>query len=310
MVSERKLIGIAYICLALVSLAAATRLSKQLSETVGSGFFQGQGKPLSRDASFIDLRSEPATQVIPADQAQVMTAKAYIVGNVTTGRVYIQHNSSVALPVASMSKLVTAMVALDTLPKDKKIVITPPEADVPPDGSGIAAGEAYTVSELMYPMLLDSSNVAAEALASSSNRAHFLELMSSYAWEIGMPTAFFADPSGVSLHNEASAKGLFALAQYLYKSRQDILAITRTAHLAVATTTDHGAHSFDSIHPFVKDPRFLGGKTGHTPEAMDTMMTIMQIDGQKVALIVLGSQDRAADTKLLIDKLESALAGI
>jgi D-alanyl-D-alanine carboxypeptidase len=55
-----------------------------------------------------------------------------------------------------------------------------------------------------------------------------------------------------------------------------------------------------SIHPFVKDPNFLGGKTGHTPEAKDTMLTILMIKGQPIAIIVLSSDDRKADTDYLL----------
>jgi D-alanyl-D-alanine endopeptidase (penicillin-binding protein 7) len=164
--------------------------------------------------------------------------------------------------------------------------------------------------ELLFPLLLNSSNVAAEALASTTNRSHFLELMSGYAWEVGMPSTYFADPSGLDPRNAASARDFFALAQYLYSSRPEILSITRTPYVAVATTTDHGAHEFKSIHPFVTDPRFIGGKTGRTPQAGDTMLTIMNIENKPIAIIVLGSHydGRAADTRILISRVEQLFA--
>ena len=170
-------------------------------------------------------------------------------------------------------------------------------------------GEHFTVRELLKPLLLASSNVAAEALLSTIDRAHFLELMSNYSWEIGMPSTFFADPSGVSPRNVASAHDLFALATYLYTSRPDILEITRSVGTEIATTTEHGSHAFPSTHPFASDPRFIGGKTGRTPEAGDTMLTILRIDNQAVAIVVLGSryEGRAADTRLLISKVENIL---
>lgn len=247
----------------------------------------------------------PLPVVRPADQ---ITARAYIVGNAMTGHVYLSSNSAAVLPVASMSKLITTIAATDTISPTTTITITPAETDVPPDGSNLTAGEKFTLSELLYPLLLDSSNVAAEAIASSSDRTAFLELMSSYAWEVGMPTAYFADPSGIDPHNHASASDMFALARYLYVYRPDVLALTRIAHEEVATTTDHGSHSFDSIHPFVNDPRFLGGKTGRTPEAGETMMTILRIGSQPIVFIVMGSDYgmREADTNLLIQKFTEA----
>jgi D-alanyl-D-alanine endopeptidase (penicillin-binding protein 7) len=152
--------------------------------------------------------------------------------------------------------------------------------------------------------------VAAEALASSSiDRIEFLEAMSSYAWEIGMPKSFFADPSGVSPQNAASARDLFALAQYLTEHRPDILALTRVPSVTIATTTEHGSHAIVSTHPFVRDPRFIGGKTGRTPEAGETMMTIMNIQNKPIVIIILGSRygARENDTRLLLDAVQKKL---
>ena len=238
-----------------------------------------------------------------------VTAQAYIAGDVETGEVYLAFNSLDALPVASMSKLVTAFVATRELQLHKIIEIDEASAEAPPDKSFLKEGETFTVSELMQPLLLSSSNVAAEALVSKIDRTGFLELMSSYAWEIGMPSTFFADPSGVSPLNIASAKDLFALAQYLYKSRSDILALTRTPRAEIATTTEHGSHIVTSTHPFVTDPRFIGGKTGRTPQAGDTMLTILKLEGRPVAIVVLGSryEGRAEDTRLLAQKVEELI---
>ena len=172
--------------------------------------------------------------------------------------------------------------------------------------SGIREGETYAAGELLYPLLMTSSNIAAEAFttsASSSDRAGFMSLMNGYSWEIGMPHAFFADPSGLDSKNAGTARGFLAMAQYLYKSRPDILAVTRTATTTFATTTDHGAHVLVNIHPFASDPRFLGGKTGHTNAALYTMLTILKIQNQPIAFIVLRSQDRTKDTALLVDRL-------
>lgn len=236
-----------------------------------------------------------------------ITARAYLVGNVNTGKILIERNARMVLPVASMSKLVTAFVATDELSLKDKIEITEAMTDVPPDASNLKKGEVFTVQELLHPMLLNSSNVAAEALASSSNRMHFMDQMKSYAWEIGMFSSYFDDPTGLSSANNASAQDLFSLAQYLYKYRPDILTLTRIRSMEVASTTEHGEHEITNIHPFVYDDRFIGGKTGRTPQAGDTMMTILNINNQPLAFIVLGSRydGRASDTRLLLEKISS-----
>jgi D-alanyl-D-alanine endopeptidase (penicillin-binding protein 7) len=232
-----------------------------------------------------------------------------MVADLESDEVFIEKNSAAVLPVASMSKLITAFVATEVIDDDILISISEDNAALPPDTSKLTAGEKMPLKTILYPLLLSSSNVAAEALASAVNRTDFLESMSSYAWEVGMPSSYFADASGLSPQNAASARDMLALARYLHSSRQDILQITRTPMSAVGTTTDHGSHTFVSTHPFVSDPNFLGGKTGRTPEAGETMITLMKIADRSVALVVLGSQygHRESDTRLLIEKVKKEL---
>lgn len=249
---------------------------------------------------------QPAKSSQPKPPADPVSAEAYIAGNLATGDVYFEKNADAVLPFASMSKLITALVETNMFASDTPITIPPGSDTIPGDISGIHSGETYTAAELIYPLLMTSSNVAAEAFvsaASTTDRAGFMSLMNGYSWEIGMPHAFFADPSGLDDKNAGTARGFLAMAQYLYKSRPDILAVTRIATTTFATTTDHGAHTLVNIHPFVDDPRFLGGKTGHTYAALYTMLTILKIQNQPIALIVLRSSDRAKDTALLADRL-------
>lgn len=244
-----------------------------------------------------------APAALPAKIAGV-SARAYLVGDIEKGEVYIGYNEDAPLPVASMSKLITAAAALYKLGTSTVIEITGESLDNPPDGSNLQLGEKFTVEEILYPLLLSSSNVAAEALASNINRTDFLELMSSYAWEIGMPNTYFADASGVNARNSASALDIFALAEYLVYYEPAILSITKHPSVEISTTTEHGHHDVESTHPFVRDSRFIGGKTGRTPEAGETMLTILTIGGKKLAFVVLGSSygKRESDTRLLINE--------
>jgi D-alanyl-D-alanine carboxypeptidase len=246
------------------------------------------------------------SQQIPQVPSDGITASAYLIGNIKTGQVYASRLPTKALPVASISKLVTAIVATDTISPTTTIEIasTTFMADLPPDTSGVHGGESFQLNEILKPLLLSSSNRAAEAIASTTDRDHFLDLMSSISWEIGMPHAFFGDASGLDPDNVATAEDLFGLARYLYQYRPDILAITRIPVATTATTTEHDAHTFESTHPFVNDPRFIGGKTGRTPEAGETMLTMLNIDNTPIAFIVMHSDygKREADTSLLIKK--------
>ena len=268
------------------------------------------GSPSEADGSQTPVAASKPAKVPPAPVPE-SHPRAYLVGNVATGQIYLESNQDKALPVASMSKLITAFAATDEMATSTIIDITPASLEVATDTARLSAGESFTLGDILYPLLLDSSNTVAESIASSSDRAAFMEKMRGYAWVIGMPSSFFADPSGLSPENVASARDMFALARYLYKDRSDILAITRNGTTTVDADADHGAHVFVSTHPFVSDPRFLGGKTGRTPEAGETMITLLQIDDQPIAFIVLGSRygEREADTKALIAKTASLLSG-
>ncbi len=338
---SKQIIIVTLACVAFVGVLAGVKMQEQavsqMQQIPGlpnadGGAPQSQA-PVAVDSSFYvpptgsaapnaPVKSAPA--VIPVD---TVSAEAYIVGDLATGEIYEKKNQLAVLPAASMSKLITAITATDMYASATTIEITPDEASVAPDGSRITAGESFTEKDMLYPLLLNSSNIAAEALASSTDRPAFLLLMSSYAWEVGMPGAFFADPSGLSPQNRGSAQGFFALAQYLYKSRPDILAITQIPRVSVATTTgyvplatttdfvaplasaaaSHGSHDFVSIHPFIDDPRFLGGKTGHTTAALDTMLTILKINGHPIAIVVLRSLDRTKDTTILANRVEAQI---
>ena len=326
---SRNVITFLIACIAFVGIAAALKMNQMPSGHLSRpdfGITPASQKPPVTDQSFLasttgagasgsssaSTATSTGASVISvakvAPPSDVVTADAYVVGDVSTSKIYLEKNPQLVLPFASMSKIITAITATDMYASSTPMTVTELETEVPPDASALKAGETFTLHDLLYPMLLNSSNVAAEVVASSSDRQNFLEQMSSYAWEIGMPNSYFADPTGLSPRNAGTAIGFFAMAQYLYTQRPDILAITRTPSLSVPTTTDHGAHTFTSIHPFVNDPRFIGGKTGHTPEALDTMLTILNIKNHPIAIVILhSSQGRQKDTQILIDKVTKAL---
>lgn len=245
-------------------------------------------------------------KIVVATTSSGITAKAYLVGDLETGEVLFESRGDLTLPIASMSKLMTAYVGLMTMAPTTTIEISEQNTKVYPDQSNLRAGEKFQFSEILYPLLLNSSNVAAEAIASSYGRKDFLELMSSYAWEIGLPTSYFSDPSGLSPNNKASVKGFFELTKYIYKNMPELLSITRKVELSSATTTEHDFHRFTNIHPFARITGFVGGKTGRTTEAGETMLTILNMDNRPIAFIVLGSHfdKRKSDTDLLIAEYE------
>ncbi len=305
--SNRRLILIMCLCLVVVGISAAAQFDYYQNRPQDATVATDIPTSTSIDNSFYDTSANASTSTTTRPPIPGLTARAFLIGNIQTGKIYKEYNSTRPLPVASMSKLVTAFVATDIMKGDEVVTVTEEATKAPPDGSNLLAGEKFHLSEILVPLLLNSSNVAAESIASTKDRTRFLELMSSYSWEIGMPKTYFADPSGVNPHNAASGRDLFELAKYLVNYRPDILAVTRIPEADTATTSEHGGHHFSSTHPFVRDPRFIGGKTGRTPDAGETMMTILNINDQPIVFIVLHSEYgyREADTRILLREYET-----
>ena len=268
----------------------------------------------------------------PSSPSSDITAEAYLVGNLDTGQIYLSKNIHMARPIASISKTITTLVAEANMDTDERVTITQPMLDVYPDSMGIQLGETFTVGELLYPLILESNNNVAEGLAmaysqspadivasssslapQTSDETAFVNKMNQFATAHGMTETHFADASGLSDENVSSPSDLFTLAQYLYRERPDFLTLSRTPSFVLAETPDHLGHTFSSTNVFVGDPHFLGGKTGRTNAAGETMLSLFtdQVNGKTYpfAIIVLHSDEdaRQVDSENLYLKVLTSL---
>ena len=269
--------------------------------------------PADIDPGIIDtnIDSENVTvpkRVAPAVVRPEVSAEAYLVANLETGEIYSEHNSQTVFPIASLSKLITALVVLHSMQPDQKVTLTQTMLDAYGDAGDLSLGETFTTADLLYPMLLESSNDAAEAFAESFGYTSFLAKMNGFASGLGMTSTSFKDSSGLSAGNRSDAHDLFILSQYLYTSEKPLLEITRQTTKSVASTTDHLAHTWTTINPFPLDPHFMGGKTGRTNEAKESMISMFRYDhngvSYPVVVIVLRSDFsvRELDSSVLFER--------
>ena len=235
-----------------------------------------------------------------------ITAESYIVGNLETGEIYLSQNPAKVFPIASVSKLYTALVAHHLFDLEEKITITQSMLDAYGDAGGLKLDEKFLPNELLHALLLESSNDAAEAYSQSWGSGKFIEQMNAFAKEIGMVNTSFKDASGLSSQNVSNTRDLFTLSKYLYKNEKAILDISRTKEIELATTTDHGYHHFVNINPYWNYADFIGGKTGRTEWAKEAMVSLFN---QKVgditypiAIIILRSDlgEREINTEKLL----------
>lgn len=233
-----------------------------------------------------------------------LSAESFLAADLDSGDVLLQKNAEQVLPIASISKLVTALVSLEVVNQFQETRIS--EEAVSSEGSagGLRAGETITTAELIYPLLLESSNDAAEALAEHFGRRRFIEKMNEKIQAIGLLSTRFEDPSGLSSGNVSSGSDLFRLARFLYQNKRHILEIT--SQPAASSPTHHWINN----NRFVKSGNsfYLGGKTGYTDEADKTFLGIFSLplsefERRQIVIIILGAENREEDAGTILKYL-------
>lgn len=230
-----------------------------------------------------------------------VTAEAYIVADIADGSVVAAQEHATTLPIASLTKLMTALVAVETIDLDSMVSVTQEQyvTTLIPRLSGRYRTSMRSLFELL---LLESSNEAAEVIAAQLGREHFIDLMNKKAAALGLSDTTFADPSGLDDGNVASAADLFTLTQYIATYRPFIFEMTR------AGGAEHYAGELGELTNFnvVKGmANFAGGKIGETLAAGQTSVSLhtVVVEGHErtLAVILLGSQERNADIKRVLD---------
>lgn len=241
----------------------------------------------------------------PLDSASSYKLGAAISGGVysiTGTRVY-SWNDEKRWPIASLTKLMTALVADDSMFPNKRVPVKEEYVKFAEDAAGtIFAGEEFTVSDLQKALLTVSSNVAAETLAGEYGRPAFIAKMNAYAANIGMENTYFADPSGLSVRNQSTATDLSKLVAFIYANKPGIFAVTRQTASNIYNWKSGETRPLGNINKFAGMPDFIGGKTGTTPESVGNLISVFKV-GQYFGriIIVLGSEERFKETEKLFN---------
>jgi D-alanyl-D-alanine carboxypeptidase len=241
--------------------------------------------------------------------APMISAQSYLVADVDSGDVYLEHNAQTPLPIASISKLITALVANETISFDKKISVN--EGYVLPKANpNNKRPKKFLVGDLLYPLLMESSNGVAEALADYYGTPGFIHWMNTTALSLDMQSTHFAEPTGLSPENISTSDDLFRLAVYLAHKKPFIWDITRTPTKKIVSD-DGSAYPLANFNKFIDRPDFIGGKVGYTDEADHTMVSLFSFkigdQTRRVAFIVLHSADQTEDIKKLVAWFEKSV---
>lgn len=227
-----------------------------------------------------------------------LASRSYLVADIDTGQVILEYRSDRVYPIASISKLMTALVSLEVYDQLEDTTVSYQAVATRGEQGRLRAGQHWHVGELLYPLLLESSNDAAEALAEHIDHYQFMETMNGTAQAIGMTDTHFNDPSGLSIGNSSTAQDLFRLARHIYTYKSYIFNIAQLPRYSLKGTTWY------NNNPYRNDDEFLGGKNGLTSAAGHTLLTVLDAElanGERrnLAFVVLKSDDEDRDTRLL-----------
>jgi D-alanyl-D-alanine carboxypeptidase (penicillin-binding protein 5/6) len=209
------------------------------------------------------------------------------------------------LPMASITKLMTAFVVLDRATMDTMITVSARAAATPPTNLPLGSGEQLTVRELMSALLLPSANDAANALADGlGGETSFVAAMNMKARTLGLNRTHFVDVTGFDAPGHvSSAADLAQLAHDLFLAHPELLALTNQPRIILNATATHKEYDLQNFHPLVgKYPGYAGGKPGYTGDAGYCLLTVAQRGDASIITVVLNSPDYAGESVKLLDE--------
>ena len=225
-------------------------------------------------------------------------------------RIYYNKNMEIRRPVASLTKLMTAIIVLENYNLDE--VIKVPETAVRREGSrgDLKPSEEITARALLNMMLIDSSNDAAIALAYQNS--DFVYLMNKKVKELRLLNTHFTNPDGLDEENNYStAIDIAKIFGYLANSYPEILNILKTENMVVYSANGKIAHRLKNTNAILDTiSEVTAGKTGYTDKAGGSLALIISGfhfgDKNNIITVVLGSSDRFGESEKLIRWLKEA----
>lgn len=232
-----------------------------------------------------------------------VSAEAYVVGDLSTGKIILAKNQNKKFPIASVSKLMTATVVKEIGNPESLVPISKKALSTEGVNGDFIINEKIKEGDILYPLLLESSNDAAEAIAEHFGRESFLIKMNKKAAELGLASTSFKDPSGLSSGNISTPFDLFNFAKYLKTEKSEVLKITTNR------SYNNKKHIWFSNNQFLRDDGYEGGKSGYTDPALQTVISVFSIplgedDLHPIAITLLRSPDRHRDVENILKYLK------
>lgn len=232
-----------------------------------------------------------------------LSARAVLIKDLGTETILYQKDANVQYPIASTTKIMTALVASEYF-KPNSILTVKDGAGISGAKVGLVRGENLSFRSMLYGMLLPSGNDAAFAIAENypGGVLGFVSAMNKKAGDLNLANTHFDNPAGFdSPKHFSSARDLGVITEEALKNYRlaRIFATKETNIVSLDKKYNHQLANLNKLLSQVKG--VLGVKTGYTEEAKENLVTFVDRDGHQILTVVLGSDDRFGESTKLIE---------
>ncbi len=257
--------------------------------------------------SFINIKKDTKTYAdlpVLKDNAKypILSSQSVMVVDLNSGVTLYEKDPNKALLPASTTKILTALVALDTYQLDQVLKVG--SINVVGQKMGLVTGEEMKFIDMLNGLLIYSANDAAEVLARNhpGGRELFIALMNKKVKDLGLSNSHFTNPVGLDDGAQYSTtRDLVVVAKYAMQNPV-FAEIVGTKEKIVKSVDGRVVHRLFNINRLLGEvPGVKGVKTGWTENARENLVTYIERDNKKVMIVVLGSSDRFGETKELIE---------
>jgi serine-type D-Ala-D-Ala carboxypeptidase (penicillin-binding protein 5/6) len=262
------------------------------------------GFPLAAPALALSGISSP--QRDPVQVSFPDPPRSGLLFNLTTGQVLWQHNPYVRLPIASLTKMMTALLTVRAAPPDAPVLITREAVDMPGSKVGVLPlGRHVRLESLLYGLLLPSGNDAAVALAQhvAGSVNAFVQRMNLEAAKLGLGCTRYSSPSGFYDAGNHSCAADLAVLAHVDMLQPRIASVVRTYSAVIPFPIPGGKLYLYNNNPLLiyGYPGATGMKTGQTEAAGRCLVATAERHGVRLGAIVLNSEDPGTQARQLLD---------
>ncbi len=269
--------------------------------------------PVKKSVPPLRLELSPLAITKEEHKPPEIHARAGLILESHSNEILYQKNIWEALPIASLTKLMTAIIVREQLDLDQVITVSPTVKKIGGSRMGLIPGEKMTVRELLRGLLIDSGNDAAFALseAVSGTSEQFVALMNEKKKILGLAQSNFMDPAGVNDGNIASAFDLSQLAKVVFQNGF-LQSVMREKEAILRSADGKHLHRVKNTNLLLGSSvadRIIAGKTGTSPSAGQALVSLVaDAPHQTTLMILLGSNDRFDEMQSLIDWVDKTFS--